>query len=374
MFFYVGVISIASALGFLATGCRKVELQMRFFYILSGIVMFIPLAMRTVGVDYVSYVATYEETEMLGWNMFWKQYTGRPEPLYAVLNFVACKIFHSFQGVNFLCALVTIVFTYAGIYRYREKINLGITIWSVGFLYYILMFGLNRMMIAVALYTWAYQYYLTKNLKKYSIWCIIAGMFHYSALLMIPLYFVLIWLEDGKNKYTLLKKMFSVIGVVIVFVFVYHAAPILFGGFSWFVRYEGYFNLLFDFRALNNNLMVYLLVILMIIYKKQVSSYLGQFKDLINLFNLGIMLALVSVVLPIHRLCYFMFPVAALLYGCMPGAERCGRNIILKRSDNIFLETYILLLFLMGCFSIYKMTVVDSLWAPYITPYAWGLF
>ena len=55
--------------------------------------MFFPLALRSVGVDYEMYGLTYESTAV-GWQAYWSSYLGRPEPLYALLNFAARWIFN----------------------------------------------------------------------------------------------------------------------------------------------------------------------------------------------------------------------------------------------------------------------------------------
>lgn len=374
MITYLGIISAASLMATFADIVKKKKQLCMLFFLASAIILVLPLGLRGMGVDYTEYVKTYNNTVDKGWYLYWRQYTGRPEPLYALLNFVSFWIFRSYQGVNILCAVFSIGFTYAGIYKLRDKTNLGITIWCFGFLYYIFMYGLNRMMIAVALYTWAYQYYLRGKRNKYFIWCIIAGLIHYSGFLMIPFYYAMKWFENRENHKMLLKKIEAVSLVIIVFIMIYYLAPRIFGGFSWFARYKMYFYFHFDYRALNNNIMLFFLLPIILLFGKRLRRYLGQNENLLTMFYLGIMLAFISTLLPLHRLCYFIFPCGALLYGAVPHALVNVQSLRGYERRKWFTLFYLMGLIIMGSLWIYRLTVMDGLWAPYITPYIWGEF
>ena len=173
MLFYLAIIAISTLFAAMANLKKENNNVSNILYLISAVILFIPLALRDCGVDYEVYQRTYYSTANLSWTDYWRLYNGRPEPLYAVLNCIASKIFHSFQWVNILCALLSIHYTYAGIYQFKDTLNLGISVWSFGFTYYIMMYGLNRMMIAVSLVTWAYHYWIEKKTVKYIIWIVI---------------------------------------------------------------------------------------------------------------------------------------------------------------------------------------------------------
>ena len=221
MLFYYAIIIIASAVASIANTQKKVNKPVTsFLFFVSALVMLFPVAMRGIGVDYDVYVGGYNATSV-NWDVYWKKYSWRPEPLYAVLNYLARWMFNSFQGVNILCAIISIGFTFAGLYKFKEKVNLGTAVWCFGFIYFIMFFGLNRMMIAVSIITWGWQYYFSNNTKKLFVWAIIAGLFHYSAFLMIPFYFILKWLEKKKITIKEIKWYKVIISVSIIFLLIY---------------------------------------------------------------------------------------------------------------------------------------------------------
>lgn len=373
MLFYLGVILGATFLAVLAELTKKKRKLSALFWICSAIIMFIPLAMREVGVDYQNYVNIYESIVSLGWKGHWNQNVIRHEPLYEILNFVAYWLFDDFQGVNILCALLSVGISYYAIDQYRDKINLGISVWCFGFIYYIMMYGLNRMMIAVAIYTLSYKYYINKNFKKYILCCSIAGLFHYSAFLMIPFYFVMTCFEKKGTRRQLLKKINTIWLITVMFISLYTLIPIIFNRFSWFGRYKGYFIFDINIKTLNNNAALYMLTLLIFVFNHQLRRYLEKYENLIMVFYIGIILALISTILPLHRLCYFIYPCGVILYALVPNALTAYDYSTGGEKRKWMTLVYSVVLFLMGGLWIYKFIVLESLWAPFINPYI-GIF
>lgn len=371
MLFYFTVITVASFCAGIANTQKYYNRYFsRFFFILSSIIMFVPLAMRDVGVDYDQYIISYLRTAT-DWSVYWSNYILSPEPLYVVLNYMARGIFGSFQGVNFLCAILSIGFTFAGIYRFKDKVNLGTAVWCFGFLYYLMMYGLNRMMISVAIITWAWQYYFSRKPKTFIIWAIIAGLFHYAALLMIPFYFVLKWMESRKFSIHNIKWFRVIISVTLILVVIYRVVPTVFGGYYWFARYRGYFELSFTLSALNNNAATYLLILLVIIFRRVLTEYLDEYKPMISMIILYTVLSLACVIMPIHRITYYFYPICILLYGAIPAAgvlSTAERGH--AQESNII---YFSIVFLMGVLWIYQFLHGD-LWGQFLVPYKWGSF
>lgn len=330
--------------------------------------MFIPLAMRNMGVDYEEYVRGYLSTSV-NWSYFWHKYLGRPEPLYVLLNYLARWTFHNYQGVNIICAALSVGFTFAGIYKFKDKVNIGAAIWCFGFLYYIMMYGLNRMMISVSIISWAWQYYFSRNTKKFIIWSVISGLFHYAGLLMIPLYFVLKWMEGKSFTLKSIKWFRMIFSVFAILTIIYVVVPKIFGNYIWFIRYSKYFELSFNLSALNNNAATYLLVILVIVYRKKLSDYLEEYKSLITMLFMYIVLSFASVIMPIHRITYYFYPVCVILYSAIPTAGVLSfGNGHKKIISNI---VYYLMILLMGFLWIYQF-LSNDLWGRFLIPYRWG--
>ena len=60
--------------------------------------------------------------------------------------------------------------------------------------YFIQSFNLVRLYIALSLVVYSYYYIETRELKKYTIFVLLAASFHYSAIIVWPLYFL--WGKD----------------------------------------------------------------------------------------------------------------------------------------------------------------------------------
>lgn len=372
MLFYVVIIASATLFAVMANNEKsKHKIVSDILFIISALILFVPLAMRDCGVDYEEYYRTYLSTASRTWQNYWRLYIGRPEPLYSVLNYFAYWIFDSYQGVHFLCALLSIGFSYAGIYKFKDKIGLGVAVWSIGFNYYLMMYGLNRMMLAVSIITWAYHYWIDKKTFKFIVWTIIAGLFHYSAFLMIPLYFLLLWISSKKGIFHELKWGRVIVVVALIFVVIYRVVPVVFGSFPWFVRYQQYFILSTTFEALNNNIQTYPTVIFALLYHKTIENYLED-KKLLYMLYIYVMLCVVSVIMPVHRICYFFYPCIVLLNGVLPRALYVSSGKTERSSGNSLM--FLGLMTVVGLFAIWLITCYGIHWAPYINPYKMGSF
>lgn len=366
MLFYLGIVTTASIFGGMASMEKKRKILSVFFMILAGAVLFLPLAMRGMGVDYINYQAQYNWITSSTWSTYWNKYTGNPEPLYVVLNFLANQLFQSYQGVNIFCALIGIAATCVGIYQYRNYINIGLSVWCFGFLLYIFMYGLNRLMIAVPLVMLSYKYLVKKNFFKYCMVIAVAGLFHYSAFLMIPFYFVIKWMDLEKMLIKGTKKIKIVCGVSVALGFVYFMAPKIFGGFSWFARYKGYFELEFRRTAIYTNAPVIVVLIVFFFLRKPISKWWENNKSIVSMTRLIVVLIAICLFFQIHRIIYLLYPCIVLLCGSIP-------KILKTRYQqmNIVIAFYSVMILLGVCW-IYYETVVEPQWAPFINPYILG--
>lgn len=117
----------------------------------------------------------------------------RFEPGYKLVNKLVIFLGLDFQWVYIIlcCAgyglLLTIVFRYSRSYAYTL------------FLYiisgYFFLLGMNalRMFIAVGVISWSYRYLIERRLIPFLVCTMIATLFHTSALIMLPIYYLLNW-------------------------------------------------------------------------------------------------------------------------------------------------------------------------------------
>lgn len=348
---------------------RKDKVLTNLSWFISFLLLALPLALRGIGVDYERYQIMYLYSAT-PWSQFWQSYTYQPEPLYMVLNYVARWTFDSFQGVNVLCALITVGFTYAGLYYYKETISLGLSVWTVGFTYYIMMYGLNRIMIAIGIIMWAFHYWLERKTVKFIIWIAIAGLFHYSAFLMIPFYLINLWMESRTASVKTINWIKVIIGVVLIFLIVYRVVPALFGSYPWFVRYKKYFQLTINMSAINNHYMTYPIIAFAVIYRNRLKYYWKDI-DIINPLYLYIILIAVSVIFPVSRIIYLFYPYIVILNGSITTSSWSLEDIQYRSNNHIIQNNliYYCSMIMLGLFSIWMIVCNSGNWAPFINPY-----
>ena len=139
----------------------------------------------------------------------------------------------SFQCLIIITSFVTTFLIAKGIEKYSQHIELSIFLY-VGLYFYFISFNLIRQYIAVAIVFWGTKYLLKKNFKKYAIVIIIASLFHATALVMIPFYFIAV------NKISAKFKMFLGIFAFVGVVFFSRIQSIFLTIFPKYIIYVGY--------------------------------------------------------------------------------------------------------------------------------------
>lgn len=165
-----------------------------------------------IGTDVQTYVIRYFE-EARSANGF-LDYFGQhitsllSEPLYYLFTYIIGIFFEDFHWALFGYSVITILFVFLGMKRCKEIFNTPI---YAGMLIYYLMlynYSLNivRQCIAVSVAFFAVTFLFTKEYKKFCIICVVAALFHTSAIIafaFLPMYIIL---RQDKDI-TLLKKI-----------------------------------------------------------------------------------------------------------------------------------------------------------------------
>lgn len=173
------------------------------FMIVSMLFPIVTAGIRyNVGVDFNSYVDIYYTT--INSSILENIKTG--ELGYVFLNRASENIFNSPQGVFLFSSIITICFLYAAIHDHDNKISFSLAL----FLYYtkFFPFSLNvmRQSIAMSIIFYSYKYIVNRNFKRFLKFVIIAALFHTSAIIVIPFYFI----NGKKIKRSLFIKIISV--------------------------------------------------------------------------------------------------------------------------------------------------------------------
>lgn len=162
-------------------------------FILSALVtVFVSGARVSVGTDYTIYTNYQFPLVLNGGD---PQYV-TVEPLYQMIIHIGKWLNNIFgvlgnieyQWIFVLTAMLIVGFTYLGIYRLTEHYTLAILLFFTSYFFF---YGLNVMRdsITIAIFIFAIPYIINKNWKRYFLWCAIATLFHYSAIVFVAAYF-----------------------------------------------------------------------------------------------------------------------------------------------------------------------------------------
>lgn len=136
-----------------------------------------------VGNDYENYVILWESFSNGTFPL------SRAEPGYLFLNYLFSKFEYGYYYVFFFAAFITYYFVFKAIKQIQVDSFLAFfAIFTLGFL--ITCNDQVRQGIAMALFFYSLKFVVKENFIKYSSCLLIASLFHYTALLFIPLYFL----------------------------------------------------------------------------------------------------------------------------------------------------------------------------------------
>ena len=146
------------------------------------------------------------------------------EPLYWLINYVVSRFSRNLSTIYFVLEFIFVFFSYLGCRKISKKLNI-----KYSFCYLILMLlffnkSLNmcRQSLAMSICLFSLPYILDKKMIKFLMCMFLAFLFHKSAILFIPLYFINC-IVMSKNKISILPKIGVILAVVLI-VFLYKYA------------------------------------------------------------------------------------------------------------------------------------------------------
>ena len=187
---------------------RKIELLL---LVLIGIWLFCVSAFRdNVGIDFHVYEHDFNTIrELPVWQSGYFYY----ERGYLILNILLAVFFTDFQWVAIFCAGITVGLVIVTIYKYSEHALLSVLLY-LGLAIYYASFCLIRQNIAVSIILCSFGFIKKKKTVKAILVVLFASLFHYSALVFIP---VLLLMRVRLSKKFGLTIFGSVLILVIFF-------------------------------------------------------------------------------------------------------------------------------------------------------------
>lgn len=211
--------------------------------ILAAVIpVFISSVRYGIGTDYYNYTKIY--------NILSFQYSGildaylnsRYEISWIIINELAEKVFNNPQYIFVISSILIWLFSFKAIYDNRERIHIGIAVLILLCIFYNISFNIIRQALAISVIMLSIKPLIDKRIIKYILIVLFASTFHLSAIITLPLYFII----NSKNKSMgTIKNVITPIIFIIVLVFI---QPVIsfFTNFELFSGY-GVYNL--EYRA-----------------------------------------------------------------------------------------------------------------------------
>ena len=163
----------------------------RIFWVLSLMVPLLVSALRwQVGTDYPIYVFLYDSFGQIdSFAAFFREVLNI-EPSYIILNLFVRVIFNSYIPVFFFTALLILGFFYRAIEDYHMQSSVMLAVFVFLCLLFATSLNIMRQMIAIAIIFYATRYIFARKYGKAAIWMLVALSFHYSAIVILPFWFL----------------------------------------------------------------------------------------------------------------------------------------------------------------------------------------
>lgn len=159
----------------------------KFLLLISFLIPFIIASIRYgVGTDYFNYVDMYNRIFMTS---LWDNLK-LIEPGYILINFIAKFVFQDVQFVFIFCSFLTLLFIYLAALDNFKKEGAGLAVFIFMCTGYLTMLCIVRQALAGAIILYAFKYMYERKFYKYALFVLIACLFHYSAILLLPFYFL----------------------------------------------------------------------------------------------------------------------------------------------------------------------------------------
>ncbi len=157
-----------------------------------------------VGTDYMAYMQGYG----IRVANVWKDIATFNEPVLGIIAYISAVIYDDYATMFFNVALFTIALNVRTISKYSSNFFVGIMLYIFIGAWHNSFNGIRQYMAAAVIFA-GHRYILEKKFWKYLLVILLASCCHITALVMLPLYFVV-------NRKVNLKNMILVVGIAVV--------------------------------------------------------------------------------------------------------------------------------------------------------------
>lgn len=324
------------------------------------IALSIPLLLATfregVGTDYYNYLRSYNSVASISF----KEYISSNFIL-ELGHFIIRKganLVNSYGLMLGIYASITVLFTYFTLKNHQEKISVALGLFLFLNIYFPMALNIMPQFAAISITMYALKYVFEKNIYRFIFFVFIASMFHTTALITIPIYFL--W--DKKEKKIVGKwKTISAILICTIVAFNYQLVIEHFTTIEFFGRYEIYsFE---NLRGQNRDLFLKIFLFIgILIFRKRLIKYDKRNELYILLLLFSVIIGFTGFTSPFVKRIGLYFEVTQIIM--LPCIVR-----LFKTKDRLFINS---LLFL---YAVAYFTLVYYVWGhAHIVPYETYLF
>lgn len=190
---------LTSSLAFYVAGRGEYKLT-RMIGVFFAIAITVTIAgiRYSIGSDYSSYIYGFERIQA-GVNVRWAAL----EYGFYFLNLILARIGFDAQSIMFACSLITMSFITKALMLEKKYLSVGFGALVFMLLFYQSTFNTIRLMIAVSIALYNISNIEKRKLLKFLVFSLLAASFHISALVTIPLFWLLPLQRNSKKKYLL---------------------------------------------------------------------------------------------------------------------------------------------------------------------------
>lgn len=247
LIFYLS--SFGASAYFISYGLKK---KIRLFIVLGLVIPILVSGFRYgVGTDYFNYINIFNTHKTMSIEDYYSD-NGLVEIGYFAIEYISYLLGGGTRLLFIITSALTLVFFYLGLKRLDIKY-----IGTVYFLYLTMIFPMTmnavRQGVAISIMFFAMTFIMKKKPVAYLALTIIAGMFHISALLLLPFYFIGRLFDMHNNDKTRYFVRLLLVSIVVLFV-VFNVFNIVLSipGFEKYLLYTTYNeesgNLIFYFK------------------------------------------------------------------------------------------------------------------------------
>lgn len=270
--YYLGIFVLILFVFFLSTSGVSKERKNRLFLFVYLILCITSGCRYEVGSDYFSYKEMYEQTLSLDEVSRWGSFSTDREAeigymfISSIFRTLGCDI-----NIMYLCiSLVTTWIFLKSIKLYNPKWFYLCVLTYFSFVFFVIDMSAVRQSISLAIYLYSIRYIHDRNVWRYSLLVLLASLFHISALVLFPFYWLLRHRWSDRILYISIGVATIVCALEIKFIelVAMQCADYLFGGIGYKLAAYG----LESQKTWGMNLKVVLEIILFVLYVKNRSK------------------------------------------------------------------------------------------------------